>query len=98
MRRYSLLAYLSAQPPGESMSESLRLPRQAVRSSLEIPSPFFLAQGFSAEILDAMDVGHSTRRGTTILPLYDDSGEVCVSFYTRSELPKCDKCKLHHRT
>jgi hypothetical protein len=67
----------------------LRLTRQQVRKRLEIPSPYFVSRGFSPEILDAMDVGHSRKKGRTIVPLYDPTGEVCIGYLSRSESPDC---------
>jgi hypothetical protein len=78
------------------MPESFSLPREVVRSYLQIPSPFLVTQGYSAAVLDALDVGHSDKRRTTVVPVYDHTGDVCVGFCDRSERPKCPECKLHH--
>ena len=70
--------------------------REQVRGRLQIPSPYFLSRGFSATVLDALDVGHSPKLRRSVVPLYDESGEVCVGIYSRSEKPKCPKCNGLH--
>jgi hypothetical protein len=77
-------------------SEGIRLTRQQVRARLDIPSPYFLSLGFSPAILDTMDVGHSRKLGRSVVPLYDDTGEICVGFITRQELPTCEACSRCH--
>ena len=59
----------------------LSLTRQQVREALDIPAAhFFVDRDYSAEVLDKMDVGHSWKLDRTIIPLYDDSGEVCIGY------------------
>lgn len=53
--------------------------RAAIRSRLNIPSPYYIKRGFSPEILDKYDVGEGVGKGKTmaaraIFPLYDDDG------------------------
>lgn len=56
-----------------------KISRDVVRSSLVIPSPYYLKRGFSAEILDEYDVGDSTTTNTkkpmykrVVIPIYDE--------------------------
>jgi hypothetical protein len=70
------------------------LTRQQVRSHLVIPSPFYLSLGFDADVLDALDVGHSRKKNKTIIPVFD--GEACVGHLERSERPSCPRCKKCH--
>jgi hypothetical protein len=70
--------------------------REQVRRTLQIPSPYFLSRGFSPEVLDKMDVGHSVKQGRSIIPLYDDDGKNCIGYTARSELPACGACGHHH--
>jgi hypothetical protein len=73
--------------------------REQVRARLVIPSPYFVTRGFSPAILDGLDVGHSPKLGRSVVPLYDDQGEVCVGYISRSERPPCDRCGgCHHLT
>jgi hypothetical protein len=67
-----------------------------VRKVLEIPSPYYVKRGFSPAILDAFDVGHSRRLKCSIIPLYDDSGQICTGHFKRSEKPLCDHCQKCH--
>ena len=70
--------------------------REKVRDQLDIPSPYFLSRGFSAAVLKELDVGHSTKRDCSIIPLYDERGQFCIGYLERSEKPACPNCKLHH--
>jgi 5S rRNA maturation endonuclease (ribonuclease M5) len=67
-----------------------------VRGRLAIPSAYFVARGFSASVLDALDVGHSQKLGKSVVPVHDDAGQTCVGYLTRSEKPYCDQCKKCH--
>jgi hypothetical protein len=72
-------------------------PREEVRRHLVIPSPYFVSRGFWPEVLDEFDVGHSARLGRTVVPLYDETGELAVGYLARSEKPLCENCeKCHH--
>src|SRR5579872_1375993 len=72
-------------------------PRQQVRERLDTPSPYFVERGYSPEVLDRHDVGHSARLGKSIVPLYDDRGDTCVGYLARSEWPRCRRCGKYHR-
>ncbi len=74
----------------------LQLTRDQVRSRLQIPSPYFLSRGYSAEVLIDLDVGHSPKLKKTIIPAYDDAGLTCVGFLMRSEKPFCEACGPCH--
>ncbi len=74
-----------------------RWTREQVRQRLQIPAPYFLQRGFSAAVLDRHDVGHSAKLKRTVVPVYDDAGEVCVAYQARSELPHCSVCDKYHR-
>jgi hypothetical protein len=63
----------------------LDLTREQVRRTLEIPSAYFISRGFTAETLDGYDVGHSAKLGRSVVPVYDDAGEACVTFMARAE-------------
>jgi hypothetical protein len=71
--------------------------REQVRSRLEIPSLYFLSRGYSANVLDALNVGHSPKLKKSIVPVFDDAGLVCVGFLMRSEKPFCKECRRHHQ-
>jgi 5S rRNA maturation endonuclease (ribonuclease M5) len=88
---------LPSTTPKHSTAKRLHLTHDQVRGTLVIPSPYYVSRGFSTAILDLHDVGFSAKRNATLVPLYDDAGEVCVGFMTRSELPGCDDCKLAHQ-
>jgi hypothetical protein len=72
--------------------------RKEVRDRLTIPSAYYRDRGYSAEVLERHDVGHSTKKkGRTVVPLYDDGGEMCVGYMFRSEQPECQECGRCHR-
>ena len=70
--------------------------REQVRSRLDIPSPYFLARGFGAAVLDEFDVGESAKWGRAVVPVYDDAGGRCVGVASRSVHPLCESCKYCH--
>jgi hypothetical protein len=74
----------------------LELTREQVRHQLMIPSRYFLERGFSREVLDAFDVGYSPKLERDVVPLYDETGEVCIGYEARSNKPRCDACKRFH--
>jgi 5S rRNA maturation endonuclease (ribonuclease M5) len=78
-------------------SKVLSLTRQQVRGQLQIPSPYFVGRGFSPDVLDALDVGYSSKRKRSIIPVYDESGRTCVGHLERSEKPSCVECGRCHR-
>ena len=47
------------------------LTREQVRSRLEIPSPHYLSLGFNADVLNALEIGHSVKKNKTIIPVFD---------------------------
>lgn len=63
------------------------IPRAEVREALglQVPSPYFLARGYTAEALEALDVGHSSTLGRTVVPVFDDRGGLCVGHLSRAE-------------
>lgn len=83
------------KPPREP--RLLSIDRDAVRRRLTIPSPYFLARGFSRDVLEAFDVGESATLMRAVIPLYDnDEGRVCIGFLARSYRPRCERCRKHH--
>jgi hypothetical protein len=74
---------------------ALSLSRAQVRSRLT-PSDFFAGRGFSRGVLERFDVGHSRKLGKSVVPIYDDGGQTCVGFLSRSEKPFCEKCRRCH--
>ena len=77
-------------------SNNLSITRAQVRARLQIPSPFFLDKGYSSDVLDSFDIGHSSIRGKTIVPFYDEKGVTCIGFTERSEKPFCHRCRQCH--
>lgn len=77
------------------------LTRAEVRSRLKIPSPFFLAKGFSEEILDRYDVGDckntkSDMKYRVVVPVYDDNYELMVGCVGRTKNKQCPNCNKYH--
>jgi hypothetical protein len=84
------------RPRPKPESEALSLTREQVRGRLTFPSPYFTGRGFSPAVLDSMDVGHSPRVGYSIVPIYDDDGQVCVAYTSRWEKGDCPSCGCRH--
>ena len=71
--------------------------RAQARARLRLPSPYFLSRGYPAAILDAFDVGESDRLGgRAVAPVFDDTGEMCVGYISRSVRPDCGRCRWSH--
>lgn len=77
-------------------SQTLSLTREDVRSALTIPSRYFIRRGFSRDVLDRFDVGDSAKLRRAVVPLYDEEGETCIGFTSRSWKPLCEACRKHH--
>ena len=93
---------VGGQPPAQKPSVPALKPkppawtREQVRKRLLIPSPYFIARGFSPALLDQMDVGHSRKLGRSVVPLYDELGKTCLGYAARWEGPGCPDCGLCH--
>ena len=75
--------------------------REFYRKRVEIPSQYFLGRGYSIEVLDDYDVGTCKTYGKeffnkSVVPIYDDGGELIVGFTARSIFDQCEKCKSYH--
>lgn len=86
----------TACPPVPTPRPVMALTREEVRSSLSIPSRYFLGRGFSAAILDRFDVGDSAKLKRAVVPLFDEEGTTCIGYAARSKWPLCDVCDKHH--
>lgn len=74
--------------------------RSKIRASLDIPSPYYLARGYSRDILDQYDIGEckdtsKEMRYRVVVPIYDELGSY-VGCTGRSIFEKCEKCHLYH--
>ena len=61
------------------------IPRDQVRSSLNIPSQYFMGRGFSEAILNSYDVGYCKTKGKemtdrVVVPIYDEQHVFMVGF------------------
>lgn len=73
-----------------------RIPRELVRSSLQIPASFYINRGYSYEILDRYDIGVCQKRGAemvnrVVVPVYDDTGNYMIGCCGRTLDPKYTK-------
>jgi DNA primase len=93
---------VSGRPPTARPTSPVLKPKPATwtreqfRERLVIPSPYFVARGFSPAVLDQMDVGHSPKLGRSIVPLYDENGKTCLGYASRWEGLACPNCGLCH--
>lgn len=74
--------------------------RDKLRKFMTVPSPYFLARGYSPQILDTYDVGTYFKRGSklygrVVVPVYDEKGKG-IGVVTRSVHPQCNGCRLFH--
>lgn len=78
-----------------------RVSRNSIRSSLIIPSEYFISRGFSKEILQKYDVGLCNKPekemyNRAIAPIYDVEYKYMVGCTGRSIFNKCPSCESHH--
>lgn len=83
------------------------IPRATVRKHLEVPAKYFVARGWSPEVLDRYDVGYYPavldEQGRqrplayrVAVPVYDNDYRVVVGFTGRSVYEACPRCGRHH--
>lgn len=77
-------------------AKSVSWPKESIRSRLDIPSPYFVERGFSPIVLDSMSVGYSRKWDCSVVPYFDDSGNTCIGYQTRTHSPKCERCRGYH--
>jgi 5S rRNA maturation endonuclease (ribonuclease M5) len=67
-----------------------------VRHNLIIPATYFVARGYSPEILTQYDVGYYAKFDRVSVPFYDNNHNQVLGFTTRSPYEECMKCGLYH--
>lgn len=77
------------------------IPKSLVRANLQIPAPYFLNRGYPATLLDKYDIGLSNRPKTqmyrrSVVPVYDETGQLMVGCTGRSIYEECSRCHLYH--
>jgi len=70
--------------------------RAKIRTSLQIPDPYYLGRGYSKEVLDRYDVGFHARSQRVVVPIYDLLYNTIIGFTARSIHEKCLSCNLYH--
>lgn len=85
----------------ETVLISHKVTRNTVRSSLVIPSEYFITRGFSKEILDKYDVGLCNKPekemyNRAVAPIYDQNHKYIVGCTGRSIYEKCVSCSSYH--
>jgi len=79
----------------------IQIPRDKVRSSLQIPSPYYMNRGYSEEILDKYDVGYcgdftKPMYKRSVAPIYDEDYKYCIGCCGRSIFDRCSLCNTWH--
>jgi 5S rRNA maturation endonuclease (ribonuclease M5) len=76
---------------------------EQVRSRLVLPSPYYLARGYSAAILDRYSVGDCRSENPadkfyarTVVPVLDRQGRRVIGATARTHHPECAHCKRWH--
>lgn len=94
----TFIKYMDTLTPRESLIDK-KLTRDYVRSSLILPSDYYINRGFTEKILDEYDVGFCNKRQTemymrVVVPVYDNGFMVgCVG---RNLNPECPICGKYH--
>lgn len=93
--------YLGVQ--NNTLDNDNKISRQAIISSLDIPSKYFLNRGFTQDILIKYDVGDcfNTNKpmcGRAVVPVYDEERKYMIGCTGRSIYNKCNTCLHYHQT
>ena len=75
--------------------------KTSVRSSLSIPSKYYVSRGYTEECLNNYDIGESNSsigifKDRVVVPVYDTDGKFIVGFTGRTKYKKCEACKHYH--
>lgn len=78
-----------------------KITRHSVRSSLIIPSEYFVSRGFNKELLDRYDVGLCNKPekemyNRAVVPIYDQDHKYIIGCSGRSIFDKCTTCSSYH--
>jgi 5S rRNA maturation endonuclease (ribonuclease M5) len=95
----SLMNYVQEK----NRTESSKITRQHVLSSLKIPAPYFLGRGYSEQILSKYDIGlcdnpNKPMYQRIVVPVYDIDYKYLIGSSGRSIFEKCLKCGAFHDT
>lgn len=79
----------------------LKLTREQLVSSLQVPADYYLARGYSKEILEKYDVGLCETYGKpmyqrAVVPIYDEEHKYIVGCSGRSIWERCPLCDSYH--
>lgn len=80
-----------------------KITQNQARTSLEIPSKYYIDRGFTQAVLEKYDVGlcnniNKEMYGRAVFPIYDDNHQYIIGCTGRSIYPSCTKCNYHHIT
>ena len=80
---------------------NLQIAREKVIKSLDIPAEYFVARGYTKEILDRYDVGLCSAEGREMsgratVPIYDHDREMVIGCTGRSVYNVCPICTNYH--
>jgi len=71
--------------------------RKEIKRKLVFPCQYYLNRGYSSEVLEKYDVGHSHKLRRVIVPFYDDQHKYCIGWTMRSIYEK-HGCGFYHDT
>lgn len=85
----------------DNTNDEIKIKRELIQKTLDIPSKYFISRGFSATILKKYDVGDCTNSkkemaNRAVVPVYDTDHKFMVGCTGRSFFEKCSKCKSYH--
>lgn len=85
----------------EPVSVANCITKEQIRSTLKIPSAYFLSRGFDLKTLDEYDVGNCvnpTKKyyNRAVIPCYDREGMIYQGATCRSIFERCSKCTYYH--
>lgn len=78
-----------------------KITREKVKTTLDIPSKYYLRRGFSREVLTKYDVGtclntNKEMFGRDVIPIYDENHKYLAGCSGRSIYEQCKHCQLYH--
>ena len=83
-------------------SECLKILRNQIRKTLDIPSKYYIDRGYSKNILDKYDVGfcsspNKEMYGRAVVPIYDEDYHHMIGCTGRVIHPFCSFCSNYHK-
>jgi len=78
-----------------------KIPKEEYIKRVTIPSQYYINRGYTTDVLNDYDIGTCLAQGKpmhnrSVVPIYDETGQVLVGVTGRSLFEQCAECKYYH--